>query len=315
MCSFFYINMRRKVMKVANSSALISLPYRWIKEYNIKKGEELEVIEQGNSIIISTEKTISMQEVEIDLTNLDRTTIMYVIRSVYRLGYDTVRLVFKRPTTLYQRKGKEISINSIIHSEVNRLVGFEIMQESNGLCVVKDIQEVSGKDFDQVVRRVFLIMIDMMGEFISGAKDYDSNLLQSIENRHDTITKFISHCLRILSKKEKCVNNKYHIIATLDRITDIYKYSARDILESEKIFSKEAIIILEKVKEGFLFFYDLFYNYNNDTVLKINENRYLVEEMLKKLDSSPLEIRLASKHVTILEVMLDLIEARTALEY
>ena len=306
-------------MKVAESSALISLPYKWVKQHNIQKGDELEVEEKGNSIIIRTDSFHSDKEVEVDISELDRTTIMYVIRSFYRLGYDSVKLIFKDPTTIYQRKGKDISVISVIHTEINRLIGYEIMQEKENFCIIKDLQGTSDKDFEQVLRRIFLLLQDTVEEFIDGAKKNKKPMLESIENRHDTITKFVSHCLRLLSKRGKDIGktaNNYHIIASLDRITDIIKYSARDLIESNIKISKETADIFNLTKENLLEFYEIYYKYNNEKIQNINERRYKAEKKLKALKpENTIEIITASKIFTISEILLDLIESRTALNY
>ncbi|MFW6449692.1 MAG: AbrB/MazE/SpoVT family DNA-binding domain-containing protein [Nanoarchaeota archaeon] len=310
--------MKRKVMQVAQSSALISLPYKWVKEHNVRKGDELEVTPKGDSLLISTKGTALKRQAEVDVTGLDRTTIMYVIRSLYRLGYETVSLRFPKPLTTYIRKNEEISISSVVHTEINRLVGFEVMQEKENFCVIKDLQEASYKDFDIVLRRVFLIMQDAFEEYIDGVKKNNTTALESIENRHDTVTKFASHCLRLLNKKGEEVeksDNYYHIIASLDRITDILKYSARDAIQHNARFSKSVVEILVIVKEAFVNFYKLFYNFDNKLILKINEQRYTVEKKLKEMKASNIEVITCTRHLTILEVLLDLIEARTALEY
>lgn len=310
--------MKRKVMKVAESSALISLPYRWVQKNNIQKGDDLEVEESGNSLIINTNAMRTNWETEVDVTNLDRTSIMYVIRSVYRQGYDKVKLNFSNPNTVYRRDGNKVSVINVIHKEVNRLIGFEVLQEQSNSCLIQDLQEASSKDFGQVLRRVFLILIDTMEEFVRAASEHDREVLASIENRHDTITKFASLCLRLLSKEGGQVgksSNYYHIIASMDRITDIYKYSARDILAYESSFSEGSIELLNMVKDGFKGFYRLFYKYSNETLQEINDIRYHAEKKLKELNVDKLELLTVSKHFTILEILLDLIEARTALEY
>ena len=48
--------MGRKVIQIADSTQLISLPRKWALQHGIKKGDELEVEEKGRKIVISTEK-------------------------------------------------------------------------------------------------------------------------------------------------------------------------------------------------------------------------------------------------------------------
>ena len=47
--------MKRSVIQIANSTQLISLPRKWSLKFNIQKGDELEVEEEGNKLLSKTE--------------------------------------------------------------------------------------------------------------------------------------------------------------------------------------------------------------------------------------------------------------------
>jgi bifunctional DNA-binding transcriptional regulator/antitoxin component of YhaV-PrlF toxin-antitoxin module len=57
--------MKRKVIQIAQSTQLISLPRKWAKKFGIKKGDELEVEEKGSSVTVSTSKDIEAEKVTI----------------------------------------------------------------------------------------------------------------------------------------------------------------------------------------------------------------------------------------------------------
>lgn len=310
--------MKRRVVKHGPSTFIISLPLKWVKHYGVQRGDELEVLEEDNTLIISTEMKDRLMEIEHDISGLDRTSIMYTIRSFYRLGYDSVRLTFKNPTTIYQRKNKDINVLSVIHQEVNRLVGYEIMHENENFCEIKDLQDSSIKDFDQVLRRIFLLLSTTSKDFIKGAEEKNDSLLETIDEKHDTITKFVSYCLRLLNKKNhpnpKKTNYYYHVIAVLDRITDVIKYASRDIKEMPRL-SKEVIGILKRIDHDLDLFHKLFYKFDNSKVTSINNTRYELEIKLRELDVSNRELIMVTSAFNILELLLDLIEARTALEF
>ncbi len=315
------LNMRRKVVKHGPSTFIISLPARWVKKYGVNKGDELEISEHDNNLIIGSEIKSEIMSGELNLSGLDRTNIMYAIRGFYRLGYDELHLRFDKPTAFYQRLNKNLNITSIIHTEVNRLVGYEIIQEHEKSCVIKDLQETSGKDFDTVLRRIFLLLNDASKQLITGIKNNDHELLETIEEKHNTITKFVSYCMRMLNKKSQFSSQKtsyyYHIIACLDRITDIIKYAARDVLKYDKKLNTKVIHILEGVTSDLNKYYQFFYKYDSEKMREINDNRYKTEIELRNLPSTIKtdEIIMASNMFHILEILLDLVEARSALEY
>src|SRR3989338_9839204 len=102
--------MKRSVIQIANSTQLISLPRKWSQKYNIQKGDELEIEEQGNRLNVSINKGIELLSKEIDVTGLDRTTILYYLQSLYRMGYDEIHVKFQNLTATHFRENKEISV-------------------------------------------------------------------------------------------------------------------------------------------------------------------------------------------------------------
>ena len=83
--------MRRKVIQIAGSTQLISLPRKWAVQHGIKKGDELEIEEKGNKILISTGKGIESKNAEIDPPHLTNVTERY-ITSFYRSGCKEIRV-------------------------------------------------------------------------------------------------------------------------------------------------------------------------------------------------------------------------------
>ena len=121
--------MKRKVIQIADSTQLVSLPRKWAIRYNIKKGDEVEVEEQGNKLLIGTEKTHDIGSIEVDISSLDRDSFMFLIRILYIRGYNEIKLTFNNPLADHHRIGKKVKVISEIHNEVNRLTGIEVIQQ------------------------------------------------------------------------------------------------------------------------------------------------------------------------------------------
>ena len=139
------ITIKRSVIQIANSTQLISLPRKWAQKYDIKKGDELEVEEQGNKIVVGTEKDFKIEKVELDISDLEP-MILRCIVALYRRGVDEIRVTFNKPELIE-------SIQKVIGKEA---VGYEIIEQGNNYCVIK---HVSGEleDFEPILRRTFLL--------------------------------------------------------------------------------------------------------------------------------------------------------------
>ena len=316
--------MKRKVIQIANSTQLISLPRKWSQKYNIMKGDELDVEEQGGRILISTEKDASLGEVEIDITGLDRSSIMYYIRSIYRMGYDRIKVNFKNPTTIHYRTNEKKSVISVIHTEINRLVGVEIVQEKENFCTIRDLSQSSITEFDNVLRRIFLLITDTTKDLVDGIKSRNFLLVKTLEEKHDTITKFVSYCLRLLNKRGYPQSRKtsylYHIIASLDRLVDVLKYTARYFIESKPRLSSEGVNVLLGIKKSVLFYSEFFYKFDLSKVTDLYKNREDILNAITKLSGrnknvQEKELLLLNDMEHTLEILVDLTEARMGLEY
>ncbi|MFH1439807.1 MAG: hypothetical protein ABIG89_04525 [Candidatus Woesearchaeota archaeon] len=313
--------MKRKVIQIANSTQLISLPRKWTIQFGIKKGDELEVEERGSKIEISTDRTPELEDIDLNVTNLDRTSTMLYVRSAYRRGFDSVNIRFDKPTTVHYRTNKHVSYISIINTEVNRLVGLEIIKQTENHCVIKDFSGDHSKDFDSLIRKIFLQINDAMNDLVKGAKNMDVNLLETIEEKHDSITKFVSYCLRLLNKKSHYDAYKSHVIyytiASLDIITDDIKYAAREIIKYNKKFKKESIVVCELIQKALYTFYELFYKYD---IKNINNLIRIRDEILVSIDDNankiPVkELLILNDIKQITNILKDLGEARMELTH
>jgi phosphate uptake regulator len=267
---------------------LVSLPKVWITKHNVKKGNELDVKEQGNKVVISTESMPELETKMLDVTGMDRTSIVLYLRSAYRRGYDTIDLSYNEPTTTHLRTGQKMKISSVIHEEVSRLVGVEIIKQKGNSCLVKSISDASAKDFNNILRRVFILIEDVFTDIVEGIKTENANLLETVEEKYDNITKFISYSFRLLNKKGyevlTDITSLYSIVASMEETIEILKWVARDALSMKKIkFTDKGLKLIEAVKEAFYQYYDLFYKFDNKKVVDLYENRH---ETLTKFKGS-----------------------------
>jgi len=316
---------KRRVIQIANSTQLISLPRKWSVKYGVKKGDELEIEEQGNKLLIGTDKGVDLEKVEIDVTGLDRSSIMYYVRSVYRMGYDEIKVNFSNPTTIHYRLNEKKSIISVIHAEVNRLVGVEIVQQKENFCIIKDLSPNPPlTEFDNILRRIFLLTTDALKDFVEGMVGNNILLVKTFEEKHDTITKFVSYCLRLLNKRgypqPRKTSYLYHIIASLDRLVDVFKYSARYFIKYKPKLSKETINITVQIEKSIKIYSEFFYKFDLSKVVALYKNREDVLNSIEKLSlrsklTTEKELLLLNDMEHALEILVDLTEARMGLEY
>ena len=186
--------MKRKVIKQGNNTLTITLPRKWTSKQNISAGDEINLEEKGSGILIAGQTNSKEREICVKIDNLDRTTVHLLIQGMYCYGYDSIEIHCNSTVFPHYRLKKNVGVGVTIYELTNRLVGAEVIQASKNHYIIKRIAEESFKDFPTVLRRIFLLVLEMMETFIGGAEQNDHEILRSIEFQHNNLKKFINFC-------------------------------------------------------------------------------------------------------------------------
>lgn len=313
--------MKRKVIKQGNNTLTLTLPRKWTDKFNIKAGEELEVIEKDKYLIVGGHKDTREQKISADVSNIDRSTIMTLLQGFYRYGYDYMEISTKNPIVPHYRTDKKVTVSSVIYDTTNRMIGAEIISASQNRYVIKRLTEESIEDFPIALRRIFLLLNEMFETFVNGVETNSKELLESIEFQHTNMKKFINFCLRLLNKygyddtRKTCFY--FHIISLLSKTEDIVKNNSRYIL-NHNLRLKELYFfeLLKDIQTSSRKYYELFYNYDLNKISQLNKHRDMFRHKLfsaeKKLSKD--ESLIIGGLSQIIELILDMSETRMAME-
>ena len=271
-------NIKRRVIQIANSTQLISLPRKWSLKYNIKKGDELEIEENGNKIIINTEKDFQVEKVELNIDNLDPMILRSVV-ALYKRGVDEIKINFNKPELIE-------SLQKAIGKEA---VGYEITEQGKDYCVVKHVSGELEK-FDPVLRRTFFLLVSMAEESLNSIKKNEFDHLKNIAFLEEANNRFTTTCRRYLNKRGYTDTRKigplYYIIEEIENIADQYKYLCNYLynLRNKKLkISKEILELYQETNLMFKNFYDLFYKFDQDKLVYIGNQRKILTERFLQL--------------------------------
>ncbi len=266
--------MKRKVIQIAESTQLVSLPRQWAKAHNILRGAEIDVQEDGDKVIISAENAPSIEKVELDISELGDMTSR-CIRALYKRGVDEIHVTFKNPEMA----------NLVQESIAKQAVGYEILEQGQNYCVVKYVSGVI-EDFDALLRRVFLLLVNMAEDCVSNLKKGDYSHLTNVALLEEANNRFTIVCRRALNKKNSAFSFKklgpiYYIVEELEHIADQYKYICQHFvnLQTSNIkLNKEVIDLFEASSKLVRAYYDLFYKFDAAKVVAMkNERNRMVE--------------------------------------
>jgi phosphate uptake regulator len=291
--------MKRKVIQIANSTQLVSLPRKWALQHEIKKGDELDVREEGNTIVVSTDNAYKIDNVELNTEGLN-IMIPRFIHALYKKGVEEVKITFNSQEEMH-------AIQKSIGKET---VGFEITDQGTNFC---EIKHVSGEleDFEPILKRTFLLLVSMSEQTLGALKKNDWGILPNIAFLEEANNRFTTTCRRFLNKKgsKKYANMGpiYYILEDVENLADQYKYLCNHLYNfnkknkgNKKIISKNIITAFEKIDTMLKEFYDVFYKFDRVKLVDIAKKRKeLVVELYDLLENSNKTIDMVIAHYLI----------------
>lgn len=272
------VKIKRKVIQIANSTQLISLPRKWAQKYDVKKGDELEIEEQGDKIVITTEKDILSTKTEINFKGKEL-LIHRALSSLYRGGYDEIKIIFEKPSEF-----------EIIQSTLNQeLIGLEVVEEDKAHLVAKQVTTIERSEFQSMLRRTFIFLLNTADECLDALKSNNKDILKNLVFRDITINKLTDYCRRAVNKKEsyfKHIGPGYTIIELLEKISDGYRDLCKYASKNKIIASRLVIETLSEINSLLRDTYKLFYNFSLDDMENFLAKKEKIDNSIKNLSNN-----------------------------
>lgn len=245
--------MKRKIIQMAGKTMVISLPAEWVKRFNIKKGEEIDLVESGSKLIIGTEKSLQEEKIKIKVSGPSKLIRRY-IGNLYKKGYDEIEVRFDDITVLKE-----------IEKHLELFIGFEIIEHGENYCIIKDIAGGKESELDTMFRKSFFTALSLADESFANIQKQDYNNLKEIAKLEHNQNKQYIFCLRILNKYGYKLHKKYAfmylLVERLEEVCDEYKYICDYLyVNGGKLKIKEEILkFFKEVNNMLKLFYDCYY--------------------------------------------------------
>jgi len=276
--------MKRKVAKIGSSTLMVSLPIKWVKRYGIKKGDELEIEEDKDKLVIGADKQREGFK-GVVIAEEPRRLINRSIYNLYRGGADEIEVRYEN-----------LELFRLIEDSLQLLMGFEITEQGKDYCILKNVANIQDSEFDNMFRRYFLITLSLADESFEAILKKEYNSLNAVCKLENTQNKYYMFCSRAINKSGdkllKKPNLMYLLIQRLEDIADDYKYICRyvsEIKEKKDFKLSKGIMELFKETNGYLRdLYNLYYNFDIEKGIKIiNHKKKLYQEALELLENVP----------------------------
>jgi len=222
--------MKRKVVQHGPSTLIISLPSNWIKKNDVKKGDELEVKEEGKNIIVSKDDILQDNSITKDVTNFDPILVNTFLVRAYQKGYDKIHLIHNNLEVLKK-----------IQTKTLELIGYEIIEQNNKYCIIQSISSHIELDFDNSLRKAFIITKQMLEIAVKAYQEKDNPTLEGLQIMDLEVNRFCNFCLRQINKEQyvgveqaQQSHTLYYLIEILEELGDVFKRMAMHLAISKK---------------------------------------------------------------------------------
>jgi len=185
----------RKIQATGVSSYTISLPKTWIDQFNLKRGDKIQLIQQDDATLTLIPNDIQKQKPRAISTSTSSSessdSIIRKVVSFYLLGYNMIKITAKDQFTPEQRDALKDFVR-------RRLVGVEILTDSNKEFIVQTLLTYSELSVENALRRMATIVASMHREVMTALKGDDKRLAQSIIRTDDEVDRFSFYIIRQL---------------------------------------------------------------------------------------------------------------------
>lgn len=283
--------MIRKVIKQGHNTMTVTLPSEWVKRFNLQGGSQIDISEKDNGLFITTEKNGSHKKIDIDLDSLDIPNIWKYFMAAYREGYDEVVVHFKEGLKLdtpfkffsqhkldlkYGKSPEKKNANDFIQDMVGRFIGWEIVDSTKDTIIIKEITDPTSKEFENSLRRIFLLIQQMAEETVDAIKTKNGKKLSHIHNVDVNVDKFQDYCIRILNKignkDSKKTSLLFSTLFFLELIGDEFKTISHHLVYDYPTFDfKEIEDVVFSIKHELDLYYDLFYKFDKKKVMEMSD--------------------------------------------
>jgi phosphate uptake regulator len=288
--------MKRKVIQLAGKTYVVTLPTEWVKEWGIKKGEEVDVKESGPRLIVTTGQARDLNRGEVDVNGSSDRSLRWILSSLHKKGYDEFELKTDNPE---HSKTVEELLKDLF-------LGFAIVNKTPKSMTVRAVSRELDEQLSAVTRRAFLVTVQMADDLAKIAKSKKFDELDSVIAQEKTNNQLTNFVQRIINKKglDEPVKNSflYAIMWNLEKVADQFKYVGEH-MRSKKDVDKNSQVLIERSAKLLREYYELFYNFNVKELSRLSDEfKLLRQDVESELEKSKNPVLLSHLHAAVLKI-------------
>lgn len=250
----------RKIQFTGKSSYIVSLPKQWVRELNLKRGDQLRLARKGASTLEispprSEARIQKKEDATIGIGSEDSSpSIVRKLISLYFLGFRTINVRPKKGMLSPRQR------NTVKEAVKRMLMGSEIISDSSSGITVQVLVNLLELSVDGAFKRMIHLAKSMSVDALLAIRENNQDLAREVINTDDEVDRFGFYIIRQLKiaiqnehmLKEMGFRNARNclgyrlVVKNVERTGDHAALVAADILEFKKPLRPE---ILGRIQE------------------------------------------------------------------
>jgi len=230
---------KRKIVQHGPGTLTVSLPASFIRTFSLHKGDDVIIEPVRNGLLLRASTLARGEQACVSIKGLTCLATR-VIAAYYKAGYDELRVSYETREELLQLR----------RTTSTSYVGFEIIEETPTLVVMRAISEATQEDFRAVFRRLFRFLLLTADEGLLAARVGDHGAYEQLVLRDKLMNRLANFCRRMITKRAQTEYHNegalYHIVEQLEKIGDHYRDLNQQLLRSPSP-SGSTLLVYERV--------------------------------------------------------------------
>lgn len=269
----------RTIIKQGGGGYTIYLPKKWIDAKGLKEKDSI-FIDERNGVLILHSKEKPKEQGLILLDESNKHDVRTLLTHFYREGFDQIKIT-----------GVDSSAFTKIRSTVKQhLLGFEVIEKENDVCIVGNISEPTEKKYDMILKRIFLVTYETIAMLCEDGREGKFNHMDEIQDLRDQLDKFVLFCRRIVIKEQIEHNEtlSWEMLTFLNHIQHAAYYLYKYVSEKNCKLSEGTVDFLCEAKSQFQLYREAYYNKDLGAVHEINKRKvaYQTGACIRALEKS-----------------------------
>ncbi len=264
--------MKRKLMRMGPSSIVVSLPADWVRRFELKDKEEIDVQEVGDHLQIGVQEKASHKSAVFDISKFSHLALR-ALGVLYKTGYSNFSIKYDEGKKRFRDHVRE-DIN-LIKNSLDSYTGIDLVDIKNtkkgNFVIAEQKAQILPEEFDRSLNQSFLDLKMMASEIYESIRKGDDTRKDEISLMDNLINQTTNFCIRILAERGYSEYQKsifvYSLVERIEQIGDIYRDIYYNFIKNKEI-SKVVMGIFNKT----ITLLDLFYHtYCKFTIERANK--------------------------------------------